>query len=371
MRKTLGIYLVDQDRKTTSSLGILNYSVRLVRGLAEAGDPRFEVALWLSEANLGDFGTAFPSWMRMRCLRGSYGRGVRRLWADHVAGPHLARSDGVAAVHYPKGWLPSIMPPRIKTIATVHDTIVQHYLRDYPGFFPRAKLAYFDWATRRALRQADRVITGSRLSARELAALVPGSERKIRVIPTGGMEEDDPPAGGAREGILVLGSRLPHKATAETLRLLDSYAREKGESLEVAVAGLSGWEELGQEPPAAPAARVNFLERIPTQELKDRMRKSRALVFLSEIEGFGLPVLEAYSGNTPVCYRMTSAVAEVLEGVPGGWDGRGADTFFRALDEALDLTPVQVDAIRRKLAVRYNWKEVVRQTLGIYQECLT
>ena len=47
--------------------------------------------------------------------------------------------------------------------------------------------------------------------------------------------------------------------------------------------------------------------------LIDLVRRARALLLPSEIEGFGLPALEAYFLGTPVCYAAES-VAEILAG---------------------------------------------------------
>jgi glycosyltransferase involved in cell wall biosynthesis len=174
---------------------------------------------------------------------------------------------------------------------------------------------------------------------------------------------------GARKGVLVIGSRLPHKATAETLRLLDASARKQNDRLEVTVAGISGWEAQWGAPPRE--IDVSYVGRVPDAQLCRLMCRSRALVFLSEIEGFGLPLLEAYDAHTPVCYRNTSAPAEVMAGAPGGWDGKSAESFCVALDETLALGRKEIGGIRDRLLSRFNWENAAGRTLHLYAEELS
>ncbi len=368
--KTLGIYTVDQDPRTTTTLGVYTYTRRLLHVLAERPDPGFRVIVWTAPANAADFTPpAVPAWMTLKSVPGAWGTGARRLWADHVLAPALARRDAVDAVHFPKGWLPLAGLGRRAAIVTLHDTITQYYRVHYPRIGRSLKWRYFDALMRRSARRAEAVITISQASADALEALVPDVRSRLTIAPSGELPDRPAPPGPRRDAVLVIGSTAPHKATAETLRLLDAWAARRPGRQTVVVTGLAALADQ----PDAPAPRhldLCFEGRVPAARMSALLGECRALVFLSEVEGFGLPLLEAYAMRTPVCYRNASSLAEVMAGAPGGWDGRTPESFFAALEAALALTPEAVERIRADLQTRYAFADAVARTVAVYAAAL-
>jgi len=368
-RADVALYLLDQDRQTTSSLGIFHYSRNLVRGIADAPFPGFRVALWVSSANRDDLvPSALPDWMQAVCVDGRFGTGLARLAADHVITARLARKHQPDVIHFPKGFLPRWLPTGVRRVVTIHDTIIPYYRQHHPDYFPRLKTAYFDALLRRAIRCADRVITVSQFSAQCLQQLEPCLPSPT-VIPSAGFHPQRAQPRQPRQGIFVIGSPMPHKATAETLRRLDTYAAATGFTERITVSGVRRSENIpGFHPPRN--LHIDFVGRLPFDELMKRMSASRALVVLSEIEGFGIPLLEAYAVSTPVCFRNVASMTEVLDGMPGGWDGETDDAFRAALDACLNMQPDQMEQIRDELAARFNWRNSVDETLRVYRDLL-
>ncbi len=367
----IALYALDMDVETTSSRGIYNYTQHLIAALTQQPDPGFRIELWLSSTNANDLrgDQPLPPWMRTHVVRGRFGSGWRRLYADHCLCPLLALRRGVRAVHFPKGWTPWYMPPSTLVIATLHDTIIQHYQKHHPGFWSRSKLCYFDWCTRHTLRTAHRVITDSESSARELAALVP-DQKLARVIYLGpGLaapaHSDTPP----REGILILGSRLPHKATRLSLERLDHYARATHQRLGVTVTGLHSappeWRHF-----APTELDIAWTGRLSNADLSACMRRHRALVLMSEIEGFGLPAVEAYAHGLPVCYRDATSLTEIMHSTPGGCAGDDQSDFDRALDQVLAMSPDAIRRHRAHLLTLCNWKQCVAAVTEEYHALL-
>ena len=77
------------------------------------------------------------------------------------------------------------------------------------------------------------------------------------------------------------------------------------------------------------------------------------------MEGFGLPAIEAYFLNTPVCYVANTAVAEVLEHdvKAGQYELNDFDSFAQALTEVLNLSPATIAESRARLLERYSKKK--------------
>ena len=365
------IYLLDQDRQTTSSLGIFNYTRNLIRGMAEAEPPGFNVALWVSRTNHDDFvPSPCPDWMQVVCVEGRFGTGWRRLEADHGVAAWLALRHRPAVIHFPKGFLPAWLPAGVQRVVTIHDTIVSYYRTHYPTFFPRLKTGYFQVLLKRSFRQAERVISVSEFSARCLMDEL-GDRPALSVIPSAGFcpppATDITPA--PRKGIFVIGSCLPHKATAETLRRLEAYAQATGFAEHITLSGVQRLDDIpGFRPPCN--LPVDVVGRLPFSVLQAQIASHRVLVVLSEIEGFGLPFLEAYAVGTPVCFRNVASMREVLDGMPGAWDGVSNQSFCSALDECLSMSPSQLADIQRQLARRYDWRQAVANTLQVYRDGL-
>ncbi len=367
----VGLYALDQDLATTRSRGIYFYTRGLIRGLAETPDPGFEVHLFLSDANLRDFAPrARPGWMHIHHVRGRYGAGAKRLWADQGLAALLPARYRLGLVHFPKGWVPAWTPGRPRVVATLHDAIVPWYRKHHPEVSPRRN-GFFTWATHHSIRRSDRILAPSRSAARDLVDFDPAAEGKITVVVEGcGLEmpSELPHPSERTGGILVIGSTAPHKATRETLHLLAAWVRAGGTRPAVTIVGLDGWPRGWGEPPAG--LDVKYVGMADERRLIDLYKRHRVLVLLSEIEGFGLPALEAYALGMPVCYRDRSAVGELLADVPGGWDGTGEDRFIAAMDAALAMSREEILAVRERLLSRYNWRKSAEQTMRVYAELL-
>lgn len=366
----IAIYCLDQDRASTSSIGIVNFTKQLLAAIASEPDPGFEVLILLSKANHLDLAPVnLPRWVNVEIVPGSFGSGLPRLWADHVLSRRLASRLGADAIHFPKGWIPIPRPRTRSVIATVYDTIPEYLNSHYPGYASLLRRTYFAWVKRYTVRNADRIITISEFSKGELKRLAKGIEPKISVVHPGpGIDIGDPHQSAKGESFLVIGSRLPHKATALTLRLLERYGKARNFLPTIVVVGLTEWlPSWGREPKDVT---VKYVGRVPDTELLQYFRTSLVLLFLSEFEGFGLPPLESYELGIPVCYRDTSAVAEVMAGAPGGWDGASEESFIRALDQAVGMTQEEIEEQRSQLRARYSWPSVAQDTLAVYRSVL-
>lgn len=370
--KTIAVYTIDQDARTTSTLGVYDYTRRLVQAMATFPDPGFRVRVWTSPANAADFTPpTLPPWLQVRCVRGGpYGTGWRRLAADHVLVPWLAWREGVDALHVPKGWMPLLGPFGIPVVASLHDTITRYYGEHFPAVGRTLRWRYFDWMMQRSARRAAHVLTISEASAACLESVAPGIRARLTVVAPSEMPESAPLRESPREdAVLVIGSTAPHKATAETLTLLNTYAAHRGHRLAVVLVGLGTLTDL----PGVgllPHLDLRLQGRVSRSQLDAWLAGCRALVFLSHVEGFGLPLLEAYAQGTPVCYRATSAMAEVMAGASGGWDGRSAESFAAALEAVFAMTPAAIAVQRASLQTRYRFRESVAATLAVYARVL-
>ena len=93
-------------------------------------------------------------------------------------------------------------------------------------------------------------------------------------------------------------------------------------------------------------------------EFRSLIARSRALVFFSEYEGFGMPPVEATMVATAPVYSDIAVQQEVMGGGGFPFSNSSHESFARALDRALRCSPEVVEAWAVKLLARHNWDVV-------------
>jgi glycosyltransferase involved in cell wall biosynthesis len=87
-------------------------------------------------------------------------------------------------------------------------------------------------------------------------------------------------------------------------------------------------------------------------------------------ENFGLTVAEALASGTPVVCSRGAPWAGVASNACGWWVDHGADSFARALDEAMSLPPATLIVMGRNgrewMRRDYSWRRVVEDMLRVY-----
>lgn len=347
-RPLLHFYLADHKRDGTSSLGIWNVSRCLLHAMAQAPDPGWDIVVSLHPDERPLLSPpVLPPWIRLHDVRGP------RLWLDHVWCPLWSWRKKVTAVFFPKGWMPAWMPRRIQSWVLLHDAMNDYYARVHPGYFPKRKTDYFRWLLWHSYRNADRVFVNSLFTAGELERAC-GQTRDVQVLR---LADPLPPPDrllprNERKGILILGSTLPHKCTKQALDLLRRWREHSGFSEPILVTGA---------PPTDSETPEGFLYlgRLSDAALSQTYADVRALVDLSEMEGFGLPLREAYARGAPVVYRDAHAFREAMgPAAPGSWDGN-EQSFESALQQVITLEDTAVHSLCEGLQATSGWQHAI------------
>jgi L-malate glycosyltransferase len=151
--------------------------------------------------------------------------------------------------------------------------------------------------------------------------------------------------------LAVVGRLMPHKRIEESIFVLDYLRRYADPDWSLIVVGDRRGAEAYAERLEILARRlgledcVRFLGRISQPELLAVYRSVDALLFLSEHEGFGVPVVEAMALGIPVFAYAAGAVPEVLG---------DAGVLLPTRDTALiaeTIALVTQDALRRKTLI--------------------
>jgi alpha-1,3-rhamnosyl/mannosyltransferase len=289
------------------------------------------------------------------------------------------RLDLFHATHY-------VLPPLTsRAVVTIHDII--HVL--YPQFLPnRVALVYARVMIRRALSRADRIITVSYNSKRDLVDYFNIVPSRVDVIYNGVSpkfrpdvpeEERDRVAGKyglARPYLLFLGGEKPHKNVQNVVRAFGEARRIRPDLPHVlALAGPM------PKNPARIDALVSALDltrriarpgRIDEEDLPGLFCGADALLYPTLYEGFGLPVVEAMASGTPVLTSSTSALQEIAGGYSYLVDPLDVDAIARGILALTTDPKVRADFVElgRKRALDFSWDKAAERTLEVYAEAL-
>lgn len=289
------------------------------------------------------------------------------------------RLDLFHATHY-------VVPPlyRTRAVVTIHDII--HVL--YPQFLPnRAALLYARVMIGRALRRADRIITVSFNSKRDLVDYFGISPARIDVVYNGvakRFREDVTPEekervatkyGLPRPYLLFLGGEKPHKNVRNVLRAFAEASRESALPHALVLAG----------PMPANRSRVEALIQgldlstrvfrpgiVPEEDLPGLFGGSEALLYPTLYEGFGLPVVEAMACGVPVLTSSTSALQEIAGGYALLVDPMDVSAIAKGIAEIATNAERRAElvALGRRRAADFSWDRAAAQTLKVYAEAL-
>lgn len=294
-----------------------------------------------------------------------------RLWRD--------RLDLFHAMHY-------VLPPlaRTRAVVTIHDII--HLL--YPQFLPnRAAHLYARVMIRRALARADRIVTVSWNSKRDLVDYFGVAGSRIEVVYNGvadSFRTETTPEECRRVAqryglpspyLLFLGGAKPHKNVQNVVRAF-AEARRAGDLPHALV--LAG---PMPDNPARLEALLSALELsdhvrrpgiVPEEDLPGLYAGASVFLYPTLYEGFGLPVVEAMASGVPVLTSATSALQEIAGGFAYVVDPMDVDAIARgiralALDEN---TRAHFAELGRKRALDFSWDKAAEKTLEVYAAVL-
>jgi Glycosyltransferase len=268
---------------------------------------------------------------------------ARRYQADRVLFPRGYRpigTKGVIGTH--RGGR------KIRDTILIHDLIPFYYDKHYPGVFHKLENAYIMYRLKVSMEKADRIITISEYSKEDILDKAPGCGDKIAVIynglndvayeawerkggttPEKGFREQKPEREAKKKlwgkwlktgkkdvkaagYIAAMTSGLPHKNAKGVLKTYEIYRRMTKEPLDLVVFGISDTSVLADMDKDA-AAHVRCYKYFEKFEDMCRMAAgAKAYLFLSYVEGFGFPPLEAMQLGVPVVCSDRSSLPEVV-----------------------------------------------------------
>ena len=260
---------------------------------------------------------------------------TQRRWMERYRVPDFKAS---APTVFHSSYFRVLPQQGVQNITTVHDLTYHLYRHGL------AKAVHL-WEEERALQHSEAIICVSEHTKRDLLHFYPWVKaEQVHVIYNGVGEEFVPLPSVEKKGYLLYigNSQVPYKRF--------DVAQE--------VARLTGLE-------------LKTAKNVSREELNRMYNEALCLLYPSDYEGFGLPILEAQKAGCPVIAQNTSSIPEVI-----GPDGLMVkhDTLPKMAEEMAaivkQLMSRPTDAIVQaglKNVQRFSWDKTYAQTKQVYE----
>jgi len=296
---------------------------------------------------------------------------------EQVLLPRAALEQGVDFLHYVDNSATAIS--EIPFVLTLHDAMYTRALsevRPHPSFRQRLVHAYKRWAIIRSAPRAQAVITVSEFSKGQILRQKLTAPGKIVVTPEGvdlkGFKRVTRKPSKIFK-ILVHGAADERKNLANILKAAKRLV-EKKKIFQLVVIGMDAAElkctnYVEQVTALGLGRQVEWAGNVPTEMLNQVYAEADLFLYPSRLEGFGLPVLEAFACGVPVVASQTSSLPEVAGKAALLVDPENPEAIAKAAGLVMEKPALRQALIRRGLrrAKLFTWEKTARLTLKVYE----
>jgi glycosyltransferase involved in cell wall biosynthesis len=202
----------------------------------------------------------------------------------------------------------ALLNKTIKKIVTIHDVA---FVR-LPASYSFAQRYFLKLTTRQAVKHADKIIVPTRATKHDLINYFNCPPDKIEVTYFGYKPRpvNIRPALTRKKQILYLGRLEDKKNIPQLIRAFKIFYQTHP-AYRLILAGKPGIGFKGIQPLIARYKFIDYRGYVPAAEKQELLQNSTALVLLSKYEGFGFPLLEAFSYQLPVLASDIPVLREV------------------------------------------------------------
>jgi glycosyltransferase involved in cell wall biosynthesis len=350
--------------------GVSRYFFELMRSFAKWSDIEFELSLRLSNNEYLDQ-ASFSRHLRYRGLaqvRNAHrvASVLNRLYS--LRRIKAGKFDIFHPTYYHRYFLDAIGNKPF--VLTFHDATSERYGELYPevgeGLYELKK---------QLMRRASCIISVSEFSKQEIMRFFPIEPEKIKVIHLGttlgemAPEASKLPTPLAAPYLLYVGKRELYKNFDGFFRAIQSVM-QRHPDLHLICAGGGSFNREEQRMIYA----SKFTSRVHYRPATDAgllalYQHARAFVFPSLNEGFGIPVLEAFSGGCPAVLSNRSSLPEVGGDAALYFDPEDDDSIADTVERIVSDDALNAELRRKGIErlLHFSCDKTARQTVEVYQ----
>lgn len=301
-----------------------------------------------------------------------------RVFWDHLKVPINLKRYGIELYHNTKNVLPQWCSA--KTIVTIHD--LSPFI--FPHTFTRLQGLHLRFHLSRSVKRADRVITDSANSKKDIVEILRADREKVVDIPLGvsaqyRKTDDERRLTRLREKyglkarqILFVGTIQPRKNLGDLIEVFDRLKRLEKIPHQLIIVGREGWLSKDLRKIQAMDRDIRFVGEVADEELPLFYQAADLFVSPSSYEGFGLTCLESMVSGTPVVAYRSSSLPEVVGDAAIMVEPGDKEALAQAILDIISKEGLRNELIEKglKRARQFSWEDTARATLKVYQEVL-
>jgi glycosyltransferase involved in cell wall biosynthesis len=266
-----------------------------------------------------------------------------------------------------------------QVVVTLHDSVPW----THPETLTPRGVTWHKAMAKRAERYADAIVVSTHATAAELSEII-DIEDRVRVIGAAVSSTLVVPEDAADRAatldlpdryVLSVGTLEPRKGVAPLIRAM---AHGVPDDVPLLLVGPGGWGGVDVDSVVREAGlaegRVRTLGWLSDADLAVALDRASVFAFPSLAEGFGLPVIEAFSFGTPVVHSDAPAVVEVAAGAGIEVARESSDSYPERLGEA--IAGVLADAnLAERLAVNgldrakaFSWRDSAEKVWQLHAD---
>ncbi|MDR0232454.1 MAG: glycosyltransferase family 4 protein [Dysgonamonadaceae bacterium] len=257
------------------------------------------------------------------------------------------------------------IPSDKKVVLTIHDMIPEKIYHE--SYEDKLKFA----------NRADKIIAVSEATKKDVVDILGTAPDKIEVIYHGSSfraEHADlvknKPAGLPEKYVLYVGNRNDYKNFKGLVKAIVPLLK-KDSSFYLVCAGKRFFSKKEQEFLQSLGVENKVLCYVGVDDnlLAYLYRHAKAFVFPSLNEGFGIPILEAWSCGTPVVLSENPCFLEVAEDAGFYFDSSDSDSIAESVEKVVrdrELRKELTEKGKKRLEL-FSWDKTVRQTIQLYE----
>lgn len=360
------------------SIGIYNVALNLVRNFGGAKDNSIEYIVLGNQYNRNDFDIDGVDFVE---VTGNPLNKVFCIYWELFAVTRYYKKYNADVILFPRGY--TTMLSRMNDIIIVHDLIPFYYHEKYYGYFNKLENAYIMNRLKASIKKAKKIVTISEFSKQEIVNRIGIDEDRISVIYDGlnkiqvadervevleidGISLED-------DYIIAITSSLPHKNAIGILKSYEQYLKsevwnEKGNTqpLKLIILGIDSLEKYGFSDSVVKNIKcIKYIEE--DKKLHQLIKSASIFLFLSEMEGFGFPPIEAMQLGTPVICSELSSLPEVVGNAavlvnPHDYEEVAENIIKLQENEILKQTLVDNGRLNIK---RFEWSETMNKYIDV------
>jgi glycosyltransferase involved in cell wall biosynthesis len=287
------------------------------------------------------------------------------IWFQYAVRIYLSRLKPDIFVS-PDGYLP--LKTKTKCLTVFHDLNWEHFPED----LPKAETNFYKKYFPKFARKANRICTVSEFSKQDIIKQYGVNPEKIDVVYSGINTVRKPVSETERKGaiekfaqglpyFIFVGSLHPRKNLHNLFKAYDIFRAENNSEARLLVVGQKKWwtEKLREA-----YDNMKFKEevvltgRVSDDDLNALISGAEAMTYVSNFEGFGLPIVEAFHAGVPLITSNITSMPEIAADAALFADPSSPKSISEQLDkifknEELKTSLVKKGNIRKQ---EFSWQ---------------